>query len=74
MEYRPSLLTPQQASGCNLPGNLSSLLAAGYNSSWPVKVLIHGFGDSGITSWTDVSSSTIYDTVCALLLDMEVSL
>jgi len=42
LEYRPVQL-----------GNLSSLLAAGYNSSWPVKVLIHGFGDSGITSWTD---------------------
>jgi len=34
-------------------GNLSSLYAAGFNSSWPIKLLIHGFGDSGITSWTD---------------------
>jgi len=34
-------------------GNHSSLSAGGYNSSWPVKLLIHGFGDSGITSWTD---------------------
>jgi len=36
-------------------GNLSSLVSAGFNSSWPVKLLIHGFGDSGITSWTDES-------------------
>jgi len=34
-------------------GNLSSLISAGFNSSWPTKLLIHGFGDSGITSWTD---------------------
>merc|ERR1719500_961680 len=34
-------------------GNRQSLLDAGFNSSFPVKITIHGFSDKAITSWTD---------------------
>lgn len=34
-------------------GEEEQLRMAGFNSEYPVKILIHGFSDKGITSWTD---------------------
>ena len=40
-------------------GDKTGLLAAGFNSSHPVKITIHGFSDKSVTSWTDVSKVSI---------------
>ena len=39
----------------SISGDKESLLAAGFNSSYPIKITIHGFSDKGVTSWCDVS-------------------
>ena len=44
-----------------LTGDKEGLLAAGFNSSNPVKITIHGFSDKGVTSWTDVSTDQSSD-------------
>ena len=36
-------------------GEIKDMKLAGFNSQYPVKVMIHGFSDKAITSWTDVS-------------------
>jgi len=35
-------------------GDTETLNNAGFNPSYPVKVMIHGFSDRAITSWTDL--------------------
>ena len=44
-------------------GDSKTLLEAGFNNSYPIKITIHGFSDKGITSWTDVSIY-IFDLCC----------
>ena len=41
-------------------GDSKTLLEAGFNNSYPIKITIHGFSDKGITSWTDVSIYRVF--------------
>jgi hypothetical protein len=47
---------PQQVIFFFCPDDWAGIGEAGLNATWPVKVFIHGFSDTALTSWTRVGA------------------